>query len=123
MPYDLIPGLQAVSRQIGQARPANTTAVSVYSPADGMMTDVVTIIICNSSASSAAYRVFHDDDGVTYDESTALFYDVTIPANTTDIHDMKVFMADSDGNLAIRTDTASALTFTVYGSETQARAR
>lgn len=123
MPFDIEAGQQSVSRQVGQARPANTAAVSVYTPADGMTTDIVTLVICNSSASAAAYRVFHDADGTTYDESTALFYDVTIPAKTTDIHDMQVFMADSGGNLAVRTDTASALTFTVYGHETQVRAR
>jgi hypothetical protein len=105
-------------QQLGQARPANTTAVSIYSPASGINAVLKTIVIANTTGSSASYRIFHDDDGTTYDQSTALFYDVTIPANTSDVIELSGGMNDSDGNFAVRTDTNNALTFTLYGSET-----
>lgn len=113
----------AQPRQLGQSRPANTTAASLYSPADGVQTTVRTIVVCNTSSAAADYRIFHDDDGTTYDETTALFWDITLPANTTESIELNIEMADPDGNLAIRTDTANALTFTAYGDERQVRAR
>ncbi len=75
------------------------------------------IIVCNQSGASAKYRIFLDDDGTTYDQTTALFYDILIPADTTDSIEGIYFMDDSDGNLAVRTNTSSALTFTCFGRE------
>jgi len=104
-------------KQLGQLRPANTTATSIYSPASGVNTDVKTLVVCNQTAASADYRVFHDDNGTTYDETTALFYDVTLSANATDILPLHIGMDDDSGNIAVRTDTNNALTFTLYGGE------
>lgn len=108
----------ATNKQLGQARPADLNAASIYSPAVGVETRVTTLVICNTTGSAATYRVFHDDNGVTYDESTALYFDETVAANTTIVKSLRVDMADAAGNLAIRTDTANALTFTAYGIET-----
>ena len=72
-------------------------------------------MVCNTSGADATYRIFHDDNGTTYDETTALFWDVTLTADSSDILEMKVSMDDSSGNLAVRTDTANAITFTAYG--------
>lgn len=105
-------------KQLGQAAPANTIAVSIYSPASGINAILKKIVVCNTTASSAKYRIFHDADGTTYDTTTALFYDVTLSANSTDIIHLDGGMNDSDGNIAVRTDTNDALTFTLYGSET-----
>lgn len=123
MPFDVRPGVQSVGLQLGQSRPGNTTAASLYSPADGVQTKIVSITVCNTTASGAAFRLFHDEDGTTYDQTTALWYDAAIAANTTVELEIVIFMVGPDGNLAIRTDTADALTFTVYGEETQVRAR
>ena len=104
-------------KQLGQLRPANTTAASLYSPGASTTAIIKSIIICNQTSSQAAYRIFMDDDGTTYDESTALFYDITIGANSTDQVDTFYAMNDANGNLAVRTDTNSALTFTCFGTE------
>ena len=104
-------------KQLGQLRPANTTAASLYSPGASTTTIIKTIVVCNQTASSAKYRIFMDDNGTTYDESTALFFDIAIGANSTDQIDTFYAMNDSTGNLAVRTDTNSALTFTCFGTE------
>lgn len=109
--------------QLGQSRPADTVAVSLYSPADGIVAIIKQIIVCNTSAGSAKYRVCHDEDGTTYDETTALLWNIPLATETADILDTCIYMANSSGNLAVRTDTTEAVTFSCYGEETQVRAR
>lgn len=104
-------------QQLGQLRPANTTAASIYSPGTGVTAIIKTIVICETAGTGATARVFVDDDGTTYDESTALFWDVPIPANSTITLTELIAMDDENGNLAVRTDTANALTFTAFGAE------
>jgi len=106
-----------VTKQLGQLRPANTTATSIYSPGANTNTDIKGIHIANTSGATAAYRLFHDDNGTTYDETTTLAWDVSLAAGETINIDTLISMDDSTGNLAVRTDTANALTFTVYGAE------
>jgi len=102
-------------QQLGQSRPANTTAVSIYSPDGDEAAKIFEIIVCNTTTSDATYRIFHDEDGTTYNQTTALFYDVNLTANSTDILELNAWMNDSTGNLAVRTGTNSAITFTVNG--------
>ena len=112
-----------VDKMLGQARPANTTAVSIYSPTEGVTANVFHIVICNTTGTAATFRIFHDDAGTTYDQTTALYYDKNVNgAETLRIYPLGetgFAMNNPDGNLAVRTGTASALTFTVYGTEKQ----
>ena len=106
-----------VYTMIAQSRPANTTAVSIYSPKASMQTEIKEIIVCNTSAASQDFRIFLDADGTTYDESTALFWDVSLKADGTMQIEAGWWMDNSSGNLAVRTDSANAFTFTVFGAE------
>ena len=99
--------------QLAQARENSTNAVSIYSPGAGETVQAF-LKIANNTAAVAAVRVFHDDDGTTYDETTALLWDIDIePGQFLEID--KVFMNNSAGNLAYRSSVANALTATVYG--------
>lgn len=104
-------------KQLGQLRPANTTAATLYSPGASTTTIIKSIVICNQTSAAAKWRLFVDDDGTTYDETTALFFDITIGANSTDQIDTYYPMNNSSGNIAVRTDTNSAITFTCFGVE------
>ena len=104
-------------KQLGQAREDSTNAVSVYSPGSGVTAVIKSIILCNTTGTDETFRVFLDDNGTTYDQSTALFYDVPIEANTTVELDSYIPMNNSSGNLAYRSSTANAITITVSGSE------
>jgi len=104
-------------KQLGQARPGDTNAVSIYSPGSSTQAIIKNIVIANTSGSAATFRIFHDDDGSTFDETTALFWDIAIAANTSVSIDSAVLMDDNTGNLAVRTSINDALTFTVYGAE------
>lgn len=101
--------------QLAQSRPSDTNAVSVYSPDRGEVVNIKEIIVCNTTGSAATYRIFHDEDGTTYDQSTALFYDVSLDGNTSTILELDEWMRDSSGNLAVAVGTGSAITFTVSG--------
>ncbi len=103
--------------QLGQVRPANTNPVSLYSPGAGVTTRLDPVWVCNNTASVATCRVFLDHDGATYDQTTALEYDLSIAGYTARPVGGLNRMNDSSGNLAVRTDTAGALTFSVCGIE------
>jgi len=104
--------------QLGQNRPGDTNNHVLCNPSTGEICIVETLVVTNNTGGAVTYRVFHDDDGTTYDQSTALYYDVSISANTTDLLEFQngLALANPNGNLAVRSSSASALTFTAYGS-------
>jgi hypothetical protein len=116
-------GLSKTTRRdavLGQSRPANTTAVTIYSPTVNVVGYVQRIHVCNTTGTAATCRLFLDNDGNTYDETTALEFDKLIGANNSlefDYGEKGLPMSDDAGNLAVRTGTASALTFTAWGYE------
>ena len=105
--------------QLAQARPLDVNTVSIFNVSSGEIFAIASIVICNTSGLDTTYRVFHDNDGSTYDESTALFWDADIRANSS--HTIEIFLAmdNSTGNLAIKSGASSALTFTLYGAKFQ----
>ena len=108
------------SVQLGQLRPANTTAASIYTLPANTRTKVNSIIICNQSGVACTFRVFHDVNGTTYDETSALLYDITLDADTTVSFDpVDLWLENTSGNIAVRTSSNSAITFTMYGQEYQ----
>ena len=112
---------ESVPKILGQLRPADTNAASLYSPGANISAEITALLVCNQSGSVAAFRVFLDDDGTTYDQTTALFYDVSLGAGLTfKIPENGVAgwgMSNPAGNLAVRSSVNDALTFTVFGRE------
>jgi hypothetical protein len=104
-------------KQLGQLRPANTNAASIYSPASGVTAIIKNITVCNTTANNVVFSIYHHETGTTYDQTTALYYQVTIQKNQTLTLTAFMAMKTAGGNLAVQTGTASALTFTVYGAE------
>lgn len=108
------------SKVLAQLRPADTNAASLYSPPENTAVQFTRLVISNVQPvpNSATLRVFLDDDGTTYDQSTSLYFDQEISASFTWEIDLTGWgMANSAGNLAVRTNTASAITFTLFGME------
>lgn len=105
-------------KQLGQLRPADTNAASLYSPGAGEEVTINSLVVSNTSGSAATFRIFLDDNGSTYDETTSLAWDISLPADSIYKHPGVITMNDSTGNLAVRSGTANALTFTAHGSVT-----
>ena len=103
-------------QQLAQHRENSTSAVSIYSPSAGQTVIIKTVTLCNTTSSAATFRIFMDDDGTTYDQTTAKYYDASLAANST--LDLSVFWAmnNSNGNLAFQNGTANAITITVDGA-------
>ena len=103
-------------KQLAQSRPSGTSAASIYNPARNAMME--TVAVANTTGSAAALSIYHDVDGTTYDQTTALFYSVSLAANSTYLiqfeHPIPI---PADSNIAVQTDTGNALTFTIYGEE------
>ena len=104
-------------KQLGQARDNDTDTHSVYSPAADTTAIVTTIILANTSDSSAKVRVFIDDDGTTYNQATAIAYDIIIARGSSEVIMGFFPMNNEDGNLAYQQGTANAITITVFGVE------
>ena len=104
---------------LAQSRPADTNVTSVYSPPNSTNTEITRVLVCNTTANTPTFRIFLDNDGTTFDQTTALFYDKAMAANDTTEIEGSWWMNDSDGNLAVRTSAANELTFTVFGAEHQ----
>jgi len=105
----------ANNRLLGQARPSSTTAVTIYS-ANEQKAIITSIIVCNTTSPVTKFRIFVDDDGTTYDESTATHFDVTLAGNSTLMIDTQWALNNSAGSIGVRTSKANALTFTVFGA-------
>ena len=103
---------------LAQQRPAGTSAVEGF--AATLRTEITQIAICNTTASPVTFSIYHDDQGSsTFDQTTALQYDSTIPANST-IYLMSESMSagwtlSRDGQIGIKTGTGNALNFSIYG--------
>ena len=112
-----VPVVGEVGKQLGQLRPANTNAASLYGPPENKGVIVDKIVVCNVTANTPTFRVFHDEDGTTYDQTTALAYDEALPANQRLVIDGPFYMRNTNGNLAVRSSANDEITFTAYGRE------
>ena len=103
---------------LAQVRPADTNAVSAYSTPKGTRAEITRVLVCNTTGNTPSFRIFLDNDGSTYDQTTALYYDKAMSANDTTTIEGSWWIDDS-GNLAVRTSAGNELTFTVFGAEFQ----
>lgn len=105
------------AKQLGQLRPADTNAASIYNTRADIRTTVENIIVCNNSISPAKFSIFVDSDGTTFDESTAIYFGVTLGANSSVVLVLDLNLDKLTSNLGVQSDTADALNFTVNGVE------
>lgn len=108
---------------IAQTTPATTTAQTAFTAI--MRTEIKKIVVCNVSGGNADYSIYHDDDGTTYNTTTALWYTKTLATKTTDVINAEDFAGgisvSAGGSMGVQTSTASALTFSFYGTTQVAR--
>lgn len=104
-------------KQLGQSRDNDTSTHSVYSPGIDVTAIITTIVLANTSDATATIRVFIDDDGTTYNQTTAIAYDILIARGASEIIMGFFPMNNPSGNLAYQQGTANAITITILGVE------
>ena len=109
-------------KQLAQLRPANTSTNSAIKRGIKSNLLITSVFICNTTGAAATFSIYMDQNGTTYDATTALFFGVAIAANTTIVLDFNAgglpLNADTAaGNLAVQSNISSALTFSIYGQE------
>ena len=107
---------QITELPLAQLRPSTTDATKIYSPATGVIGVIKVINICNVTDTDTTYRLFLDIGSTNYDEATSLGYDHEILANNTVLWEV-YFPMKSVSNFAVRSGTANAITFTIFGYE------
>lgn len=114
-------GEKVFGRQLAQSRPSATSAASVYSPGEQIVTQIQSIVVSNTGTGNLRFSIYHDEDGTTYDQTTALYFQEALNSKTNKTiqfnYGSGIWMRDTSGNLAVQTDTANDATFTVYGIE------
>jgi hypothetical protein len=101
---------------LGQAAPANTSNADLYTVGAGKSAVVSSIVIANTTGTAATARVFVRIAGATAAASNAVFYDVSVAANSHASFTEGWSLAATDV-VTVQTGTSNALTFTLFGSE------
>lgn len=101
---------------LGQSAPANTSNADMITVGAAKSQIVSTLIIANVTSTAATARVFARIAGATAAIGNAVLYDVTIPASSTVTFTLGMTLAATDV-ITVRSGTASALTFTAFGTE------
>ena len=99
---------------LGQSNPgaSDTDMITVGS---GKQNLVSTLVVCNTTAGAATYRVYARVAGATTAVGNAIVYDATVPANDTVSLTLGVTLAATD-KLTVRS-SVSNVTFTAFGVE------
>lgn len=107
----------AQGSRLASIRPAVTTDQLAFTAT--LDTEITRLLVCNNTAGAVAFRVYHVPAGGSPGLDNALYYDKTIAAN--DSFDFSIGAANAGIHLKtaemlyVKTGTANALGFQVYG--------
>ena len=104
-------------RKLGDpVRPADTNNTLAYEVITSTYKATITLInVANNTADLVTFRIMHVPAGGVADESTTLYWDVEVPPNTTYPVEVPYELDGIGDQLIVRSDTADALTFYLYG--------
>jgi len=109
---------------LAQKRPATTSASLLYAPPLNSRAEVQCIWVCNTAGAATTFSIYLDPNGTKATTNEALYYGVTIPANSTVViafGDLEAVYLDTSSQLAsslsCQSSTGGALNFTVMGLE------
>jgi len=100
---------------LGQANPAATTPVGLYTVPSVTQTVVSTVTVCNQAATAATYRIAIRVAGAALATSQYIAYDVSLPANASDTLTLGITLNATDV-ITVYSSTAT-MSFGAFGSE------
>lgn len=101
---------------LGQSAPSSTANADLITVGAAKSQIVSTLVVANVTATAATARVFARIAGAAAAASNALYYDISIPANSSASFTLGMTLAATDV-ITVQTATANALTFTAFGTE------
>lgn len=101
---------------LGQAEPADTNNVDLYTVPSSTETIVSTIVIANTSANEQAFRIFVREAGAAASTANAIAYDTAINAQTQVAFTLGLTLSSTD-IISVRSNAANTITFQAFGSE------
>jgi len=101
---------------LGQAAPANTSNADLITVSAGQSEIVSSLVITNTNANAATAQVYARVGGAAAATSNAIIYEAQIAGYSTVAYTLGLTLAATDV-LTVRSNTASYLTFTAFGSE------
>ena len=105
------------NKVLAQTQISGTTAVSLYTPPSGKKA-VLTQLFIAIYDNDVIISVYHDDDGTTYNDTTALIREVKVEKEKNILSlPLQFIPLANGGNFAVQIDKASDVTFTLYGIE------
>ena len=108
--------MASTNKMLGQAM-ATTSEVSIYSPAASTESVIKLITVCNVTSNIVTVSIYRDDDGTTYDITTAVNYQQDVPAKSTAYFNVYYCMNNSAGNIAIQAGASNSINVTLDGIE------
>jgi len=116
-----MPAEQFDGKILGQLRPSNTSAASIYSPATEVkIARLFGIFVTNTTSTATTFSLYVDNDGAVFDEDSALFFDTILGVNSS-IHieftDKPLTLNNESANFGVKSGTNNAVNFTLYGEE------
>jgi 2-keto-4-pentenoate hydratase/2-oxohepta-3-ene-1,7-dioic acid hydratase in catechol pathway len=108
--------METIYKVLGQAAPADTNNANLYVVPAGAQAVASTFRVANVTATAATFRVWVRINGAAVANSNAIAMDVPLAGNS--IFSATEGMTLNAGDIiTVRSGTANALTFTLFGSE------
>lgn len=101
---------------LGQARPANTNIAALYTVPTGGQAISSTIAVANLTGDDAKFSIYVTPSGGQTGDDTAIAKNTTVRGETTSTVTIGVTASAGDV-ISVKSETASALTFTAFGQE------
>jgi hypothetical protein len=101
---------------LGQSEPGTTSNANLYTVPAATEAIVSSIVVCNTSGTDSAFRIFVRDSGATATTGNAVAFDAPLTANTQAAFTLGITLSATDV-LTVRSSVGAALTFTAFGSE------
>lgn len=100
---------------LGQSNPSATTATTLYTVPSATQTVLSTLVVANTAASAATYRIAVRVAGASLATNQYIAYDVAIAANDSTALTLGISLGATDV-ITVYASTAN-LVFTAFGSE------
>lgn len=101
---------------LGQSEPADTSNADLYTVPASTEAIVSTIVVMNTSAAEANFRIFVREDGAAAGTENAIAYDSPIDANAQAAFTLGLTLSATDV-ITVRSSSGGSITFSAFGSE------